>query len=414
MKRSGNSCRNAPGKALIGLLYSIFLLVIVFACGCVYAGKVCNDIPKQIYVVCNQETTLDLKVPVTGNAGSEVDFSKPVTFRGDTVGDYELKLKLFGVITLPSVNVSVVDQQYLYPGGFPVGLYLKTNGVYVVELGEIKDAQNNVVNPCNGVLEPGDYITAVDGNEISYKTELNKYIQKKCNESIQLTVVRNGKYIETEVTPVFTAEGDYKIGVWVKDDAQGIGTVTYIDENNEFGALGHGISDAQTGNTLEIQSGELYKTKIISIVKGSDGTPGEFIGTIDYRVSNKLGDIADNSRCGIFGSLSSDVVQSYGLERMAVGFSHDVHKGKAYIRMYTEGEFKDYEVKITDLSYNSDKNITFKVTSKELLELTNGVVQGMSGCPLIQDGKIVGAVTHVFVDDPTNGYGIFIENMLQQ
>ena len=131
-------------------------------------------------------------------------------------------------------------------------------------------------------------------------------------------------------------------------------------------------------------------------------------------MSNKLGDIADNSRCGIFGSLSFDVVQSYGLEPMAVGFSHDVHKGKAYIRMYTEGEFKDYEVKITDLSYNSDKNITFKVTSKELLELTNGVVQGMSGCPLIQDGNIVGAVTHVFVDDPTNGYGIFIENMLQQ
>lgn len=414
MKSSGNSYKHTPGKAFIGFLYSVFLLVIVFACGCVYAGKVCSDIPKQIYVVCNQETTLDLKVPVTGNAGSEVDLSKPVTFRGDTVGDYELKLKLFGVITLPSVHVSVVDQQYLYPGGFPVGLYLKTNGVYVVELGEIKDSQDNAVNPCGGILEPGDYITAVDGNEISYKTELNKYIQKCGSNTVRLTVLRNGNSFETEVTPVLTSDGDYKIGVWVKDDAQGIGTVTYIDENSQFGALGHGISDAKTGNTLNIQSGELYKTKIISIVKGTDGTPGEFIGTIDYRVQNKLGDISNNSRCGIFGSISSDVVSSYGLEPLSVGFSHDVHKGKAYIRMYYDGEFKDYEVKITDLSYNSDKNITFKVTSEELLELTNGVVQGMSGCPLIQDGKLIGAVTHVFVDDPANGYGIFIENMLKE
>lgn len=214
------------------------------------------------------------------------------------------------------------------------------------------------------------------------------------------------------MTPVRTDEGDYKVGIWVKDDAQGIGTLTYIDSDNNFAALGHGISANQSQQTLSINSGSLYNTRIVSIVKGQKGTPGEFIGTIDYKGVNRIGNIEKNSVCGVFGSMTKDMVNEYGITPVKVGFSQEVHKGKAYIRMYADGGFKDYEIKITGLSYSSDKNITLKVVSDELIDKTNGVVQGMSGCPIIQDDKIVGAVTHVFIDDPSCGYGIFIENML--
>ena len=261
-------------------------------------------------------------------------------------------------------------------------------------------------------VQAGDYITAVDGSYINYKYELNKYIQTKKEEPVVLTVKRDSGIFDTSVTPVRTDEGDYKVGIWVKDDAQGIGTLTYIDSDNNFAALGHGISVNQSQQTLSINSGSLYNTRIVSIVKGQKGTPGEFIGTIDYKGVNRIGNIEKNSVCGVFGSMTKDMVNEYGITPVKVGFSQEVHKGKAYIRMYADGGFKDYEIKITGLSYSSDKNITLKVVSDELIDKTNGVVQGMSGCPIIQDDKIVGAVTHVFIDDPSCGYGIFIENML--
>lgn len=403
-------------KTILSVLAGIIAGIAIFAGGCIYVYNVCSDIPQQIYVVCNQDTTIDLNVPVVATADAGVDtsadLSKPFTVKADTTGDYELALKLFGIIPLPSVNVCVVDEKYLYPGGFQVGLYLKTEGIYVAGTGEFKDSTGNMVCPGMEAVQAGDYITAVDGSYINYKYELNKYIQTKKEEPVVLTVKRDSGIFDTSVTPVRTDEGDYKVGIWVKDDAQGIGTLTYIDSDNNFAALGHGISANQSQQTLSINSGSLYNTRIVSIVKGQKGTPGEFIGTIDYKGVNRIGNIEKNSVCGVFGSMTKDMVNEYGITPVKVGFSQEVHKGKAYIRMYADGGFKDYEIKIIGLSYSSDKNITLKVVSDELIDKTNGVVQGMSGCPIIQDDKIVGAVTHVFIDDPSCGYGIFIENML--
>lgn len=184
-------------------------------------------------------------------------------------------------------------------------------------------------------------------------------------------------------------------------------------EDGTFAALGHGISDNETGKVLDIKDGMIYRTRILSIVPGKNGEPGELLGTIDYREDN-IGSIRCNTDKGIYGENAYSLYKEYSPELMKAAGSYEASKGTAYVRFYNNGSFHDYEIDITDLKYGDSKNITFKVTSGELLKLTNGIVQGMSGSPIIQNGKIIGAVTHVFVDDSTCGYGIFIDRMLDK
>ena len=317
------------------------------------------------------------------------------------------------MFNIRTVEVNVVNERNIYPCGFQIGMYLKTDGVLVVGTGEFEDYEGNKVNPCSNILKQGDYITAINGKEINSKSELNNIINACNDEKVILKVRRNGEIIELSIKPVLTAEGDYKVGLWVKDDAQGIGTVTYVTDDGKYGALGHGVSDPTVGELMEIRAGSIYKTKIISIVKGENGDPGEFVGTINYSDSNKLGSIIKNSISGITGDISANLINDYKLKKVPLGYSYEVKKGPAYVRLYHNGEYKDYEIEIQNVKTGASKNITYKVVSKELLELTNGIVQGMSGCPIIQNGKLVGAVTHVFIDDSTCGYGIFLENMLE-
>lgn len=410
-------------KKKILYTFVVMLAVVALSAGFgLYVDSIIKKIPKNIYVLVNDEAIIEWNVPVTGQAenipAAKVDFSRPVTFKGTDVGIYDLRIKLFDLFDLRTVSVNVVDKKSIYPCGFPIGMYFKTDGVLVIGSGEFKDYAGNTVSPCNNILQKGDYIVAVNGEVVTSKTMLNEIVNAAKGNNIVLKVRRNGNYIELTVKPQLTENGDYKIGLWVKDDAQGLGTMTYVSESGEFGALGHGISDSTLGELIEISAGTIYKTRIVTIVKGENGKPGEFVGTIDYSSKNKMGSIRDNSQCGIFGKLYTDLIGEYSLSQMEVGYSYQVHKGKAYVRMYREKsnnkyEYKDYEIEITDVRAADSKNITFEVTSSELIELTNGIVQGMSGCPIIQDGRFVGAVTHVFVDDSRNGYGIFIEKMLQ-
>ena len=400
------------------IIYRFFLFIIAFiitASGAaIYVHKIAEKVPDNIYVQNNNITTVKLGLPVTAeNDTQKINFNKPVTFIADETGNYQFIVKLFGVFDISTVNVNVVNPDYVYPCGFQIGLYLKTDGILAINTQSITDIYGNEINPCDNIIRQGDYITAVNGKEVTSKNTLMEEV-KNCNgNAVIFTIRRNSQEFDVSVTPVMDSSGEYKIGLWVKDDAQGIGTITYIDSDNNFGALGHGISDETTSSLLEIQDGRLYKTKIVSIMKGSNGEPGEFIGTIDYKESNQLGTIEKNTSCGILGKLQSNLVEEYNLELMEVGYSYEVSKGPAYIRLYTGKEYKDYEIEIENITYNNHKNLTFSVTSPELLALTNGIVQGMSGSPIIQNGKIIGAVTHVLVDDPTRGYGIFIENMLE-
>jgi len=230
-----------------------------------------------------------------------------------------------------------------------------------------------------------------------------------------MEVRRNGEMINVDMNPVQAEDGSYKLGAWVRDDTQGIGTVTYVDMNGSFGALGHGISDSDTGRLVDARGGELYSTEILGIEKGEPGKPGVMSGMIYYGPGTKLGEVSANTEEGIFGTVNARFKETVGTEAIPIGFRQDVKKGNAVIRSSVSGEVRDYAIEIQKVDHaaiQKNKGMTIKVVDEELLELTGGIVQGMSGSPIIQDGKLIGAVTHVLVNDPTRGYGIFIENML--
>ena len=198
-------------------------------------------------------------------------------------------------------------------------------------------------------------------------------------------------------------------------ETQGIGTMTYLDLNGKFGALGHGISDSDTGEVVSIEEGALYETQIMGIEKGSPGKPGVMSGVIYYGPASQLGTVTANTEEGIFGTAGEELRNQLAGEALPIGYRQDVHTGEAVIRSSVSGEVKDYKIEIQKVDYSTshkNKGMVIKVVDEELLNLTGGIVQGMSGSPIIQDGKLVGAVTHVFVQDSTRGYGIFIENML--
>ena len=231
-----------------------------------------------------------------------------------------------------------------------------------------------------------------------------------------LDLERNGESIQVEVDPVQTKEGDYKLGIWVRDNTQGIGTLTFLTEDGTFGALGHGIADVDTGILLEPSGGRLYDTTIVNIHKGETGNPGELSGLIRYRDSYICGTIAENTEAGIFGQANTHLLEKLGTQTLQAGYKQEIEPGEAFIRSSISGEVKDYRVEIVEVRQNEEdvnKGIILEVTDPELLSLTGGIVQGMSGSPIIQNGKIVGAVTHVFVQDSAKGFGIFLENMLE-
>jgi len=378
-------------------------------------------IPNKINIFKNEVKTIDFNLPLTGeissNSVTSINFNNPISIHAGDVGEYSLNVKLFGLFDLKTVTINVVEEQQLIPCGFPIGIYMKTDGLLVVNTGNVINNEGISVCPAEGKLKAGDYITSINGEAVLTKTDLIAEINKYGDQNIVLGLIRNNESIEVRLLPIKDASGEYKIGTWIRDDAQGIGTLTYIDANSNFGALGHGISDVDVGQILKLNTGILYNAKVVSIVKGKSGTPGEFVGTIDYNAKNQIGAITANTSYGIFGTINSQVIDEYNLEPMDIGYKYEVHKGTAKIRTYVENTIKDYEVEILDsdpASSSDGKNITFKVTDPKLLAITNGIVQGMSGSPIIQDNKIIGAVTHVFVDDSTMGYGIFIENMLNK
>ena len=345
-----------------------------------------------------------------------VQNAEPVSMYGTTKGSYHIGMKLFGIFEMKDIQVDVVEDMYAVPCGMPVGIYLKSDGIMVIGTGEIVNEAGNVVEPAYGILKSGDYIEKVNGLEMEDKDDLVEAVNACNGEAVHLEVRRNGELLKIDLDPVQAEDGTYKLGAWVRDDTQGIGTVTYVDMNGTFGALGHGISDSDTGRLVDTKEGELYETKILGIEKGEAGSPGVMSGVIYYGNGTKLGDVTVNSDEGIFGTVNKKFMSTISSEAIPIGFRQDVKKGNAVIRCNVSGEVKDYDIEIQRVDHaavQKNKGMTIKVVDEELLALTGGIVQGMSGSPIIQDGKLVGAVTHVLVNDPTRGYGIFIENMLE-
>ena len=306
----------------------------------------------------------------------------------------------------------------VYASGEPVGIYIKTKGVLVLGIQDVKTADNRTCSPAEHKLESGDYILAMNGEDISSKAQFISCLQKNEEKEAVLTISRNGEEQQIKIQPVYSEEDHcYQIGAWIRNDTQGIGTVTYITEDGNFAALGHGISDCDLGIQLNIAGGSIYETDIASIMKGKAKDPGQVIGTIDYIPEKYLGNIGINSTCGIFGLIKNHQENFRNGQLMEVADASEIKTGKAFVRTSISGESRDYSIEIEKISLgkkDAQKALRIKITDPDLIALTGGIIQGESGSPIIQDGKLIGAVTHVFVDDPTRGYGICAETMMEE
>ena len=386
-----------------------------------------EKIPASIRIKAGSEQELSLNVPVMGEIYSPyrekeevipVNLSRPVTVMANRMQEYTMDVKLFGVIPFKTVNVQVIPDKMLVPAGVPIGIYVKTDGILVIAQGDFEGMDHTRKEPAKHLLQAGDYILKADEQEVASKADFTKKISESGGRDMVLTIRREEEIFDIKVHPEQNVNGEYKLGIWIRDNAQGGGTMTYLDEDASFGALGHGINDTDTALLMEVKGGSLYKTEIIAIKKGQGGTPGELTGVIDYNLSNKIGTIDTNSVEGIFGTVDLKGADTISRKAMPIGLKQDVEPGKAQILCCVDGEKipKSYDVNIKAVHLDHDninRGIELEVTDAALLEQTGGIVQGMSGSPILQNGKIVGAVTHVLVNDPTRGYGIFIENMLE-
>ena len=346
-----------------------------------------------------------------------LDLSQPVTMKTGMTDSLEMQVKLFGILPFKQVGIRVIEDQQLIPVGVPIGIYVKTEGVMVIGTGEFRSVNGEKVAPAEHILKSGDYVVKLNGTEVADKDDLITRIENGSGEAAILTIRRGEEYFDVKIDPVQDQTKKYKIGVWVRDNAQGVGTMTYIDSQGNFGALGHGINDVDTSNLMKMNDGTLYQTEIISIQKGTAGHPGEMTGMIVYSDDRILGDITSNSVRGIFGKCNDKALALGTEEAMPIGLKQEIRKGPAQILCTVDGTTRYYDIEITDIHLDHDnvnRGIELKVTDSDLIALTGGIVQGMSGAPIIQNGKFVGAVTHVLVQDSTRGYGIFIENMLEQ
>lgn len=432
------------------------LVLITGLSGALFWLDVYTSIPDQLTVASDEQNTeifqntfpewLEEVVVADSQDKSNIP-AENLTVTGTAEDDsYVVQCSLFGAIPIKKVAVDVVDRQTVIPCGIPIGIYMKTQGVLIVGTGEVCDMYGEPQNPGGDLVHSGDYILAVNDVPVSEKEEVVRQISQAAGGEVKLTVLRDSDIIELQAPVIQTGENEYKAGIWIRDDTQGIGTLTYVTEDGSFGALGHGINDIDTSTLLTLEGGNIYDAKVCSIVKGMDGMPGEVGGIIDYQPENILGTITENSEIGIFGELSSgadenstagtglemsetttleydtsgaDAVRAEiaDIEEMEVAYRQEIQTGPATILSEITGERKEYQIEIEKINLNNsdaNKSMVIRVTDPELLEITGGIVRGMSGSPILQNGKIVGAVTHVFVKDPTRGYGIFIENMLEK
>ncbi len=305
--------------------------------------------------------------------------------------------------------------QMVIPSGKPIGIYVKTKGVMVINTTILLNAEGNEISPCKGELLPGDYIVSVNGEEIEDKKHLIRMIQDSQGNVLNIKLIREGEIHHVRLTPV-KSQGKYMLGLWVKDDISGIGTLTYVSEEG-FGALGHSINDNDTGTIMSISDGAVYSTSLINIVKSDGNKPGRLEGMIDYSGNNIMGRVDANFEFGIKGYLTkkgrNTLLEG---EWMPVASKEEAKIGEAFILSWISGEPEYYRIKITgvDISCNAgNKGLEIEIVDERLKKLTGGIVQGMSGTPIIQNGKLLGAITHVFVRDSSKGYGTFVQDMIR-
>lgn len=404
------------------IILSPFLLSIIF-------------LPKEIHLIKGEEHIFKFNIPIEANVlpkdklvlninnkpvsdNIHINLAENFSVLSKESGVIDVELKLFGMIPLKTVKVDVISDMQLVPCGNTIGVRINTDGVMVLGTGYVNSEDGSMYEPGKGVVKSGDLILQANNKQLITKEQLIEQIEQSNGKAINLKIKRQDDIVQTSITPIKSVEDKlYKIGLWVRDSTQGIGTVTYYNpQSKNFGALGHGILDVDTNQLMSVREGEITASEITSVKKGKKGSPGELIGNI--LGENILGNIKINTQFGIYGIMNEKLDKSIPKEPMTIGLQQEVHEGIATIRTNVLGnQLENYEIYIQSVnkfSNDDSKGMIIKITDPKLLENTNGIVQGMSGSPIIQDNKLIGAVTHVFVQDPTKGYGIFIENMIKQ
>ena len=354
--------------------------------------------------------------PADGDAAvsaSQDETLGDVALTSQTSGTSDMILSLLG-IPLRKVEVQVSPEKRLIPGGDAVGVAMRTQGVLVVGVSDVLRGQSPA--QLSG-LKPGDVLQRVDGEAVTGSEQLAALIAEKGVRPLAVEFLRGGLSMQTTMTPALDDNtGTARMGAWVRDSTAGVGTLSFYDpDTGRYGALGHAITDGDTGSILTVGEGQLLRAQVVAVQKGQKGAPGELKGSF-LREGEVLGDITRNSALGIYGKLNAPAVSSLYPDGLPVGLQDTVEEGPAQILSTVDaGGVQAYDIEILRVNRNAtskQKSMLIRVTDPALLEKTGGIVQGMSGSPIIQNGKIIGAVTHVLVNDPTRGYGIFIEHML--
>lgn len=421
------------GKLKFSLKVVVSILILIVLGLSIQTNKILFY-PSSINIVKGENKNLDISFPffldisqenenvieASYNEEEHISFRKSYQLNGIDAGEAEIQLKLLGFIPVKNYNVNVINRPELIPGGNAIGVRLNTKGVLVVAVTDVIDIKGNRSSPAKDAgLKVGDSIIEINGIKVQDAEHVVKILNNIKDANVKIVVQRNKVEFVTEAKPVQSIQDNcYRLGIWVRDKTSGIGTLTYYDkETKEFGALGHGIVDMDTGGLLSVEKGKIMNAKISKIEQGKKGTPGEIRGVF-YETNNLLGDIDINSQYGIYGTIEENDMSSLQNKSIPIGFKEEVKIGKAYIMTtIDDNKVEKFEIEIIKLHPQlkaDQKSMIIKITDKKLLDKTGGIVQGMSGSPIIQDEKLVGAITHVFVNDPTKGYGIYIEWMLEQ
>lgn len=396
-----------------------------------------NQIPTQIQIFEGDTKILNFGIPLpmkiegdnvdvlqfNGNSLKDqhiYEMGSPLSIEPLNQGKVSLSFQLFGFIPIKQMMVKVNPSHEMYPGGSSIGVSLYTKGALLIGVSEVYDKKGIAHHPAlDAGLRPGDVIQKINGVPIKDAQHLSELVNTAKQKGLDLEVLRGNNIFITYIIPVEDYhDGKYRLGMWVRDSTAGVGTLSFYDpETNNFGALGHAITDVDTGTLLSIKKGQIMQSKIIDVKQGKKGDPGELKAAFSNK-QKTIGTIFKNTRHGIYGKMEKSYNPDMLGNPIPISYQHDVRIGKAKILSTIDEEgIKEFDVeiiKINNQDHASAKGMVIEIVDPLLLDRTGGIVQGMSGSPIIQDGKIIGAITHVFVNDPKKGYGIFIEWMLDE
>ena len=401
-------------KLLIAFLLCFFIVLLTYTCAI-------DSIPKSIILFQGESLNIKKILGISfenKNAEYGAILTSTETIEQQKIGTTNIEVKLFNTFNVKNIDVSVIERTKVIPVGQVSGIKLYTSGVLIVGMSEITGLDNKKYKPYeNSGIQEGDTIEEIEGQKISHTKQLLEKVKSSKGKEINIKYIRNMETLECNIKPNQTSSGDYKLGLWVRDSSAGIGTITYIEPStNNFVALGHGITDIDTGSILNISKGELITTKVLSIIKGQNGAPGKIQGSINEQA--KIGKINKNTMFGIYGTVEDISKINNSQKLIDVATRNEIKLGEAKILCSLDGEnTKEYKIQIDKIYINNNydnKNILIKVTDEELIQKTGGIIQGMSGSPVLQNGKFIGAITNVLVNDPTRGYVVFGDLMVKE